>query len=182
MARVIARESPDTDFESIVRPAAASAHLDPGAAFHQLAETEGVPICEADATTAFIATDAVGRVRAMHPDARAVDSHPDNADRAVGTGREVVGVVAAHAGFEDGFVPAEIRHQDVAGHTPCAERHGKLRGARRAGKAPCDPVVLIQLDQTLVAQKNKPARRCGGWLRDRTHAGSRAITLEKRSL
>ena len=101
-------------------------HFDRRALVDELGEEEGVPVGEADAPVAFVAADLVGSRGAVHADARAIEAHPDDSDRIVRSGREFEGGAAADAAFQNRFVPAEVRQQDIADDVPVAQRHGSL--------------------------------------------------------
>ena len=87
----------------------------------------------------------------MHAEARAVDAHPDDSHRAVRSWWEEMCVVTPDTGFQDGFVPTEMGHEDIAGDAPCALGHRKFGGAWRAGKTTSQLVVLVEFNKPLGA-------------------------------
>ena len=90
----------------------------------------------------------------MDADTRAVDTHPRNAYRAVGTRRQHERILAPHATFENGLIPTKMRKQEVADDFPSAKRDRDFCGAWCAGEATDNATILVEFDQTFRAKEH----------------------------
>src|SRR5436305_8271894 len=69
----------------------------------------GVPVCQSDATVTRGATYGLWIIRPVNPNARSVQTHPENADEIVRTGRKIVIILGAHAVIEHTLIITEPR-------------------------------------------------------------------------
>src|SRR5947208_15620193 len=73
----------------------------------EILHSGGVPVCQSDATVTRGATYGLWIIRPVNPNARSVQTHPENADEIVRTGRKIVIIIGAHAGIQHALIIAE---------------------------------------------------------------------------
>src|SRR5207247_5359500 len=66
-----------------------------------------VPVCQSDATVTRGATYGLWIIRPVNPNAWSVQTHPENADEIVRTGRKIVIILGAHAVIEHPLIIAK---------------------------------------------------------------------------
>src|SRR5205809_5877480 len=67
----------------------------------------GVPVCQSDATVTRGATYGLWIIRPVNPNARSVQTHPENADEIVRTGRKIVIILGVRVNIENKIIIAK---------------------------------------------------------------------------
>ena len=108
------------------------------------------------------AADGVRGGGAVDADAGAVEAGPEDADRVVGAGGEVVEVIGAFAALEDAEIVAEPWEGDCAGDAPFAFWCGVFGGAGGDGEGGDEAGALMDAENFLTEIDGDAAGLGGG--------------------